>query len=62
MSEVKGTLLGIVLAISMFSIVFAIVQVAMNKSANDVSQRISDASNLEPEIEANELYTVSFHL
>lgn len=62
MSEVKGTLLTIVLAISMFSIVYALIQVAMNESSKQVAQRMTDASGLEPNIDINTKLAYTYHL
>ena len=47
MSEVKGTLLGIILAISVFSIVFGIITVAVKESANTVSDRMTEIAETE---------------
>jgi len=60
MSEVKGTLLGIVLAISAFSIIFGIVMASLNKNSNSVAQRMTDASEVEPDviIDDSNLYTL----
>lgn len=48
MGEIKGSLLGIVLAVAVFGIVFSIITLAIKKSSDTVSIRISDASELEP--------------
>ena len=45
MSEVKGTLLAIVLAVAVFGVVFGIITVAMKNSAETVSGRMSEASS-----------------
>ena len=50
MSEVKGTLLGIVLAISVFTIVFGIITLAIKQSSNDVSSRIKESAQVEPDV------------
>lgn len=50
MSEVKGTLLGIVLAISVFSIVFGIITLAVRQSSTTVSGRINDSAEVEPDV------------
>ena len=50
MSEIKGTLLGIVLAISLFSIVFGIITVAMNTNSHTVADKMRDSVQVEPEI------------
>ena len=49
MSEVKGTLLAIVLAVAVFGVVFGIISVAMKESAESVADRMSQASQLEPD-------------
>ncbi len=49
MSEVKGTLLAIVLAVAVFGVVFGIISVAMKESAESVADRMSQASELEPD-------------
>ena len=49
MSEVKGTLLGIVLALSVFTIVFSMITVAVRQSSNTVSGRMKDTVEVEPE-------------
>ena len=48
MSEVKGALLGIVLAVSVFSVIFGIMTVAMKNSAESVQERMEQAAELEP--------------
>lgn len=48
MSEVKGTLLGIVLAVSVFAIVFGIITVAVNRSSNTIAGRMQDTAEIEP--------------
>ena len=50
MSEVKGTLLTIILAISVFAIVFAVITVAINRNSNSVAERMHDTVQSEPEI------------
>ena len=50
MSEVKGTLLGIVLAVSVFAIVFGIITVAVNQSSNTIAGRMQDTAEAEPDI------------
>ena len=47
MSEVKGTLLAIILAVSVFTIVFGIITVAMYRNANAVSNKMDDSVMLE---------------
>lgn len=49
MAEVKGTLLAIVLAVAVFGVVFGIISVAMKESAESVADRMSQASELEPD-------------
>ena len=51
MSEVKGTLLGIVLAITVFTIVFGIISIAVGEAATDVGTRMKDAAVLETEVQ-----------
>jgi hypothetical protein len=51
MSEVKGTLLGIVLALSVFAIVFAMIRIAVRQSSNIVSGRMKDSVEYAPEEE-----------
>ena len=50
MSEVKGTLLAIVLAVAVFGIVFGIISLAMKQSAESVASRMSEAAQLEPDL------------
>jgi len=50
MSEVKGTLLGIVLAISVFTIVFGIIQIAIRTNSNTIAGRMKDAAEVEPDV------------
>ena len=61
MSEVKGTLLAIVLAVSVFGIVFGIINLAMKNSANTISQRMSDASEIEPDLTGQTSLAYTFH-
>lgn len=49
MSEVKGTLLAIVLAVAVFGVVFGIINVAMKQSAESVASRMSEAAEREPD-------------
>ena len=51
MSEVKGTLLAINLAVSVFSIVFGIITVAMYRNASAVSSRMNDSVLVEPDVD-----------
>jgi len=51
MSEVKGALLGIVLAVSVFAIVFGIINAAMNSTSKTVAQRMKDSVEVEPTVE-----------
>lgn len=62
MSEVKGTLLGIVLAISVFSIVFGIITLAVKQASNTVKDRISDSAEVEPDVFGNSTqdYTLTY--
>lgn len=48
MSEVKGALLGIILAVSAFTIVFSIMSIAMRSSAEKVEERMQQAAELDP--------------
>ena len=48
MSEVKGTLLAIVLAIAVFGLVFGVITVAMKQSADSIAQRMGEAADREP--------------
>ena len=48
MSEIKGALLGIVLAISAFTMVFGIISFAMRDVAETVSDRMDTAAELDP--------------
>lgn len=50
MSEIKGTLLAVVLAVSVFAVVFGVINLAMKNSADTISQRIKDTSELEPDL------------
>ena len=47
MSEVKGTLLTIILALTVFGVVFGLVTVAINKKADEVATKIDEAGNVE---------------
>lgn len=49
MSEVKGTLLGIILAIAMFTIVFGVFEITMSNAANDVAQKVDESVSSEPD-------------
>ena len=62
MSEVKGTLLGIVLAISVFSIVFGIMTVAIKRASNTVSERIDETAELQPDVfgQVSTAYTLHY--
>ena len=62
MSEVKGTLLGIVLAVSVFAIVFGIITIAVRQASNTVSGRIVDSAEVEPDVFGNEAqpYTLTY--
>ena len=50
MSEVKGTLLSIVLAISVFAIVFGIMTAATKTASNTVSGRLTESAEVEPDV------------
>ena len=62
MSEVKGTLLGIVLAISAFSLVFGIITAAIRRASNTVSNRIDENAELQPSLvgEVSKAYTLHY--
>lgn len=62
MSEVKGTLLGIVLAISAFSLVFGIITAAIRRASNTVSDRIDENAELQPSLvgEVSTAYTLHY--
>lgn len=47
MSEVKGTLLTIILALTVFGVVFGLVTVAINKKADEVATKIDEAGKVE---------------
>lgn len=47
MSEVKGTLLTIILALTVFGVVFGLVTVAINKKADEVATKIDEAGKIE---------------
>ena len=48
MSEVKGALLGIVLAISAFAIIFSAMTIAMRSASETVSERMEQAAETDP--------------
>ena len=62
MSEVKGTLLGIVLAISAFTIVFGIITLAVKNTSNTISSRMKDAAEVEPDVfgQVSTAYTLHY--
>ncbi len=62
MSEVKGTLLGIVLAISAFTIVFGIISLAVKNTSNTISGRMKDAAEVEPDVfgQVSTAYTLHY--
>ena len=62
MSEVQGTLLSIVLAVSVFAIVFGIIMLSINKSSNTVALKIDDAAKTEVEVTPDESLTASYVL
>ena len=53
MSDVKGALFGIVLAVSVFAIVFGIINAAMNSTSKTVAQRMKDSVEVEPTVETD---------
>ena len=61
MSEVKGTLLAIVLAVSVFGVVFGIINLAIKQSAETVSQRMKDSAELEPDFTGQTSLAYTFH-
>jgi len=44
MSEIKGQLLGIVLAIAMFGIIFGLLQTSFGRTTQKVSDRMEDTA------------------
>ena len=48
MSEIKGALLGIILAVSAFTMVFGIITLAMRSTAQTVSDRMGQAAEVTP--------------
>lgn len=46
MSELKGTLLSIILAISVFGMVFAIVTGAVKDKADEIAEKVEDAGKM----------------
>ena len=62
MSEVKGTLLGIVLAVSVFAIVFGIITAAIRQASNTVASRINEGATTEADIYDGEAtgYTLTY--
>lgn len=53
MSEIKGTLLGIILAIGVFSIVFVFMTKAVEKASASVSERVQETVYVEADYDAN---------
>lgn len=51
MSEIKGSLLTIVLAIGVFSIVFGFIMKAVTQSSRTVGDRMEEISFIEPDVE-----------
>ena len=49
MSEIKGSLLAIVLAIGVFSIVFAFLTKAITQSSRTIGDRVEEISFVEPD-------------
>ena len=47
MSEVKGTLLAIVLAVAVFGVVFGLISVAMHDSAESIADRMTQSAETE---------------
>ena len=50
MSEVKGTLLAIILAVSVFSVVFGVITLAMHQTSKTVRGKMIDSVEAEPDI------------
>ena len=48
MGEIKGSLLGIILAVAVFGIVFSIITLAVKKNSETVTTRMSDSVEIEP--------------
>ena len=48
MGEIKGSLLGIILAVAVFGVVFSIITLAIKNNSETVSQRMKDSVELEP--------------
>ena len=48
MGEIKGSLLGIVLAVSIFGIVFGIVTLSVKQNSDTIAQRMKDSAEVEP--------------
>lgn len=48
MGEVKGTLLGIVLAIAAFTMVFGVIRIAMKNTAETVQERMEETAQADP--------------
>lgn len=65
MSEVKGTLLTIILVLAVFATVFTAITVAVQNKAKDVSTKIENAgvyaTEDEPEAGANTSSRLSYH-
>ena len=53
MSEVKGTLLAIVLAVAVFGVVFGIISVAMHESAESIAGRMTESAETQYTPEGN---------
>lgn len=50
MAEVKGTLLAIILAVSVFSVVFGVITLAMHRSSKTVQERIENSAETLPDV------------
>ena len=61
MSEVKGALLAIVLAIAVFGAVLSIVSIAMKQSAQTVADRMDEAADKEPDLTGSVSIAYTFH-
>ena len=61
MSEVKGALLAIVLAIAVFGAVLSIVSIAMKQSAQTVADRMDGAASEEPDLTGSVSVAYTFH-
>lgn len=61
MSELKGILLAIVLAVSAFTVIYPLVVKAMKDNTTNIAQRMKDAAEYEPEYTATVNRSYSLH-